>query len=72
MRIIDDRKFANKKEFEDIKVGECFIDTDDDISIKIVNYDTNETSAVCLKDGQQWFPHASDAFQIVAASLRFM
>ncbi len=69
MKIIDNRKKPNVKEFRGIKNGECFIDGDGDINIKIVNLDINETSAVCLRDGQQWFPHAYDTYEMVTTTL---
>ena len=69
MKVIDSRKRPNMKQFAAIKVGECFIDDDGDIGIKVANYDTNETSAVCLKDGQQWFPLLTDVYEIITATL---
>ena len=69
MKIIDSRKRPITKEFAAMEVGQCFIDDDGDIDIKVVNYDTNETSAVCLKDGQQWLPLFTGAYEIVTATL---
>ena len=67
MNIIDKRN--RMKKFGEMAVGECFIDDDGDINIKIVDYNISETSAVCLKDGQQWHPDADGIHEIVTATL---
>lgn len=67
MNIIDKRNLMKK--FVEMEVGECFIDDDGDINIKIISYNPNKTSAACLKDGQQWYPDENDSYEIVAATL---
>lgn len=67
MEIIDKRN--RMKKFREMAIGECFVDDDGDINLKSVNYDTNETSAVCLKDGRQWRPDSNSVYEIVTATL---
>ena len=69
MKIIDNRKTPSVKKFENILVGECFIDDDGDITIKVFNKNILEISAVCLKSGEQWFPFKTREYQIVSASV---
>lgn len=70
MIIVDTRKEPSMKKFENIRAGECFIDDDGDITIKIVNEGAHcETSAVCLRNGEQWFPLDSHEFEVVSASV---
>jgi len=71
MKIIDSRKRPNMKKFGEMKIGECFVDDDGDIGIKVANYNTNEISAICLKDGQQWFPLTDEICEIVTTTLEF-
>ena len=68
MNIIDNRNLKMKR-FAEIEIGECFIDDDEDVSIKIMDYNTKATSAVCLKDGQQWHPNETNIYEIVTATL---
>lgn len=69
MKIADTRKEPFMKRFEDIRIGECFIDDDGDVTIKVLNGDVHETSAVCLKNGDLWFPCDSHEFVTVSASV---
>ena len=67
MNIVDKRN--RMKKFGEMAIGECFIDEDGDVNIKIVDYDVNRTSAVCLKDGQLWRPDTDGIHEIVTATL---
>lgn len=68
MNVIDNR-ILKMKRFAEIEIGECFIDDDNDVSIKIMDYNTKATSAACLKNGQQWHPEATNVYEIITATL---
>ena len=69
MNIVDSRKTPFVKKFEDILVGECFIDDDGDITIKVLDTDRHDTFAVCLRRGDLWFPDDSHEIEIVSAKV---
>lgn len=69
MKIVNKREQRFVKRFENILIGECFFDGDGDITLKIHDINTHKTSAVCLKDGAQWFPTDSSEFVTVSASV---
>jgi pyruvate kinase len=51
--------------FIELKPGDCFLNDDGDISMKIVNEETNEVGAVVLEDGKMWFPHLFEGYQTI-------
>lgn len=67
MKITDNRKKPLVKKFEDILVGECFIDDDGDVTIKVLDSVANNTFAVCLRTGDIWFPCDDHELDIVSA-----
>ena len=52
MRIEDMRKKVDEVTFEDIKVGECFIDEDNDLNMKVDS--TSNYNAVLFSTGLLW------------------
>ena len=69
MKIVDTRKKHSVKKFRDIVIGQCFLDDDGNVTIKAIDTGSLETYAVCLKDGEQWFPDDSHEFEIVSATV---
>ena len=67
MRIVD-KRIPTTVPFKDIKAGECFIDEDDELNIKIdVSYynadEKNGPNAIVLDSGQPW--SCNDEYQVV-------
>jgi len=57
MRVEDMRNKDKEVTIKDIKVGECFIDCDGDLNMKIKNiesFDYESINAVVLLTGQLW------------------
>jgi hypothetical protein len=57
MRIEDMRKKDNELTIKNIEVGECFLDWDGDLCMKIANiesFDYESINAVVLSTGQLW------------------
>ena len=69
MNIVDTRKEPCMKKFRDIPIGECFIDDDGDITIKAIDADAEGVFAICLRNGEQWFPDDGHEFEVVSASV---
>lgn len=70
MKVVDNMKKRPMAKFEDIPIGQCFIDDYGNVSIKVIGEAWRlEISAVCLKDGKQWFPLDNHEFETVSASV---
>jgi hypothetical protein len=52
MRVEDMRNKVKETTFEDIKIGECFIDDDNDLSMKVES--NSNYNAVLLPTGLLW------------------
>lgn len=55
MKIVDSRKSVESEFFNQLQVGDVFIDEDGDINIKVYD-DNKDYYAVVLKTGLVWFP----------------
>ena len=68
MKIIDKRKSTMEK-FEQIEAGECFIDKQGEINIKTYDPEREDFFAVCLNNGEVWFPDDGCEYEIVLAKV---
>lgn len=56
MNIVDERDTAKQTVFDDLRVGDCFMDKDGDICIK-----TEQDSGIYTTDYRNWYPVRMDA-----------
>lgn len=56
MKIVDNRKDFKSERFSQLQAGDVFLDSDEDISIKVIDSDTKDYCAVVLRNGLLWFP----------------
>ena len=61
MRIEDMRNKVKEVTFEDIKIGECFVDDDDDLSMKVEG--NSDYNAVLLSTGLLW--NCNDGYPVI-------
>ena len=68
MNIVDNRKSVMEK-FGQIEAGECFIDKKGDINIKACDPEREDFFAVCLNNGEVWFPDDGCEYETILAKV---